>query len=82
MLPHIPFGKPIRLEMLIAIPGLHSIAQVARNVLPRPTSGAAMGPSCGQYEDMPSPFKCPLDGSGGLTDLPIGLAVTVTPSVR
>ena len=38
--------------------------------------------SCGQYEDMPPAFKCPPDGSSGLTDLPVGLAVTVTPSVR
>ena len=37
------------------------------------------GPSCGQYEDMPPAFKCPPDGSSGLTDLPVGLAVTVTP---
>jgi hypothetical protein len=39
MLPHMPFGKRIRLEMLIAIPGFHSIAQVVgREESPKPLS--------------------------------------------
>ena len=39
-------------------------------------------PSCGQYEDMPPTVRMSPDGRSGLTDLPVGLAVTVTPSVR